>query len=280
MALIVPVLNFPTLAIGNGPAGSASFGAPIELNLDGRGIRSIEGEPDGSMLIVAGTADDVGDFMLFTWTGNPIDLPHPRMTDLTGLRPEGIVEIPPGGLVTGAPIQLVSDLGARNLYGDDPEIAAKKLPADEWKKSRIDTVTLGAVDLCHNVICTPIDECHVAGVCNPEDGICSNPPIELPEVTGLSVNGATITQIAWDDMGTGMEYDVASGLIGDLQLDGGTVSAGCLDSLVSGTGTSDSGQPSAGTGVYYIVRTHGVCGPGPYGLSSSNIPREPADACP
>ena len=282
MALIVPVLDFPTLAISDGPAGSAMFGAPIELDLDGRGIRSIEGSTAG-MLIVAGPADDVAvpptDFRLFTWTGNPMDVPYPRMTDLTGLRPEGIVEIPPEGLVTGAPIQFVSDLGALDLYGDG--IKAKALPVAEWKKSRIDTVTLGAVDLCHNVICEPMDECHDAGVCNPLDGICSNPPIELQEVTDLNVNGAMPTQIAWSDMGTGMQYDVASGVVGDLRLDSGTVSAECLASLVSATATNDPRpNPPAGTGHYYMVRTHGACGAGPYGFSSSGAPRVPVGACP
>src|SRR5262249_52369499 len=52
-ALIVPVLNFDKLAIGNGPVGSAVFGAPIELPLGCRGIRSIEGDTNG-YLIVAG----------------------------------------------------------------------------------------------------------------------------------------------------------------------------------------------------------------------------------
>ena len=281
-ALIVPVLNFPALAISDGPAGSATFGAPIELDLGGRGIRSIEGSPAG-MLIVAGPADDVAvppsDFMLFVWSGHPMDAPIPRLTDLTGLRPEGIVELPSEGLVTGASIQFVSDLGALDLYGDG--IIAKALPTAEWKKSRIDTVTLGEVDLCYNVICEPLDECHVAGVCNPETGSCSNPPIELQEVTELNVDGAMPTQISWSDMGTEMLYDVVSGLVGDLHLDGGTVNGECLAGLVSATAIYDSRpNPPAGVGHYYMVRTHGPCGPGPYGFSSSGAPRVPAGACP
>jgi len=282
MALIVPVLDFPTLAISNGAAGSAMFGAPIELNLDGRGIRSIAGSPEG-LLIVAGPVDDVAvppnDFMLFTWTGNPLDLPYPRITDLTGLRPEGIVEIPPQGPVTGAPIEIVSDLGALDLYGDG--FMAKHLPAAEWKKSRIDTVTLGAPDLCYKVTCVPMDECHIAGVCDPQDGICSDPPIELPEVTQLNVNGAMPTQIAWTDMGAGMQYDVATGAVRDLRRDGGTLNAGCLDSLVSATTTNDPRpDPPRTRGHYYMVRTQSTCGAGPYGFSSSGTPRAPAAACP
>ncbi len=30
-------------------------------------------------------------------------------------------------------------------------------------------------DLCEGVVCSPLDECHVAGVCDPATGLCSNP---------------------------------------------------------------------------------------------------------
>ena len=33
----------------------------------------------------------------------------------------------------------------------------------------------GAPSLCQNVVCTPLDDCHVAGTCDPATGICSNP---------------------------------------------------------------------------------------------------------
>ena len=39
-ALIVPVTNYPSLL--GAAAGTTTFGAPIQLNLGGRGIRSIE----------------------------------------------------------------------------------------------------------------------------------------------------------------------------------------------------------------------------------------------
>ncbi|MBZ5640114.1 MAG: hypothetical protein LAO51_15315 [Acidobacteriia bacterium] len=32
-----------------------------------------------------------------------------------------------------------------------------------------------APELCGNVVCTPLDQCHDAGVCNPATGACSNP---------------------------------------------------------------------------------------------------------
>jgi hypothetical protein len=53
-ALLVPVVNFTTLAVGNGPPGSARFGTPIELDMFERGFRSIEWN-GFAYLIVAGT---------------------------------------------------------------------------------------------------------------------------------------------------------------------------------------------------------------------------------
>ena len=31
------------------------------------------------------------------------------------------------------------------------------------------------IDRCEGVVCTPLDQCHVTGVCNPATGVCSNP---------------------------------------------------------------------------------------------------------
>ncbi|CAA2104374.1 hypothetical protein [Variovorax paradoxus] len=53
-ALIVPVQNYAALIAGT--ATQATFGAPIELELGGRGIRSIDKGTDGNYLIVAGPA--------------------------------------------------------------------------------------------------------------------------------------------------------------------------------------------------------------------------------
>jgi hypothetical protein len=146
-ALIVPVLNYAALSISNGPAGSASFGAPIEMDLYGRGIRSLEGSSDG-YLIVAGPAggapgDYPQDFRLYTWTGNPADQPQQRAADLSDLNPEGIAELPPGPWTNDTQFQILSDNGT-SLYYDDG-IAAKSLPVVNFKKCRSDLVTLGAM---------------------------------------------------------------------------------------------------------------------------------------
>ncbi len=144
-ALIVPVTNFTTLAASTGPPGSARFGTPIELDLFGRGFRSIEGGPDG-YLIIAGSALTISspypdDFKLYTWTGNPADAPQERSADLSGLHPEGIVELPPGPWTSNTMFQILSDNGTHVWYGDG--IDAKLLPTREFRKCRSDWVALG-----------------------------------------------------------------------------------------------------------------------------------------
>jgi len=56
-ALIIPVTNFTSiLDSSGGTAGSATFGAPIQLDLGGRGIRSIERNGTGEYVIITGPA--------------------------------------------------------------------------------------------------------------------------------------------------------------------------------------------------------------------------------
>lgn len=146
-ALIVPVLNFASLAAGTGPPGSAVFGSPIELDLYGRGIRSIEGR-GANFLIVAGPPgvdfpSDPHPFRLYTWTGNPADPPQMRAADLTGLNPEAIVELPPAPWTSETQVQLLSDNGIKVWYDDD--IQAKHLSEPAFKKNRSDWVALGPV---------------------------------------------------------------------------------------------------------------------------------------
>lgn len=149
-ALIVPVLNFGKLTTKRSGRGSAQFGAPIELNLGGRAIRSIEGYQGTNYLIVAGPpgAPDSegnlpppGNFRLFTWTGHPADPPVEHTADLSRLNAEGIVEVYPGAWTATNLFQIVSDNGTNRYYGDD--IEAKFLPVREFKKFRVDSIALG-----------------------------------------------------------------------------------------------------------------------------------------
>ncbi len=146
-ALLVPVTNAAALVSGNPSAGPAAFGAPIQLNLGGRGIREIKKNAANEYLIIAGDAGAMGNFATYSWTGNPADAPVLRTSNLTGLRPESIVELPVGlnSFVPQAAVQvqLLSDNGDDVYYGDG--VAAKDLANNELKKFRSDIVTVQAI---------------------------------------------------------------------------------------------------------------------------------------
>jgi hypothetical protein len=146
-ALIVPVLNFAALATVGGPPRSAVFGPPIELDLGCRGIRSIEGDTNGYLIVAGPAGQSMGlfpqDFRLFTWSGNPADEPQQRAADLSGMNPEGIVELPPQPWTAASTVQLISDNGTTVYYGDGTP--GKQLPHPNFKKFRADWVILGGV---------------------------------------------------------------------------------------------------------------------------------------
>lgn len=71
-ALVVPIENPKEVVNGK----RAEIGMPIEIALDGRGIRSIEFSPERNLyLVVAGPYDDAGSFALYAWSGQPKDVP-------------------------------------------------------------------------------------------------------------------------------------------------------------------------------------------------------------
>lgn len=122
-ALVIPLLN-PGALVGATPArgpnpdgsGLARFGEPIELDLDGLGIRSMEGNGSG-YIVIGGDVADSGLKVLYTWTGRRGDVPVRRSVYLQSLdsRPdfnvEGIVEISPGPPGPATVVELLSDDG-------------------------------------------------------------------------------------------------------------------------------------------------------------------------
>lgn len=120
LALIAPVTNLGNLVCGLPCPGQTDpgLGEAIKLDLGRRGIRSLECNEHGC-LILAGPPTSKGnfpqDFRLYTWSGNPNDLPQHRSADLTNLapsfKPEGIVALPKDALKPDSLIQLVSDDG-------------------------------------------------------------------------------------------------------------------------------------------------------------------------
>ncbi|BEP55314.1 hypothetical protein GmRootV118_25580 [Variovorax sp. V118] len=137
-ALIVPLQNHAALIAGT--ATQAVFGTPIELELGGRGIRSIDKGSDGNYLIVAGPAGAAvpevdHNFALFAWDGNPNSAPVELSNDLDALRKatggsfESVVEVP-GPVKAGTQVQLLLDNGDTKWDG---KTASKDLPAAEQK---------------------------------------------------------------------------------------------------------------------------------------------------
>jgi|GEM_PF-516360 len=144
-ALIVPVLDIDALVTGaapdSRPQGSASFGAPIFLDLGGRGIRSLDRNAAGQYLITAGAAGDTGpapdDFRLYAWTGRPLDAPVELGADLSaqdiaGGSFEALAEVPET-LGADTILQALLDTGDSVWYGDG--IVAKDLAEPRFKKA-------------------------------------------------------------------------------------------------------------------------------------------------
>ena len=98
-ALVVPVTNFQTIVSTTPVANSATFGDPIQLDLEGHTVRSIDCNNNGC-LIVAGPFGPINDFRLFTWSGNAADAPELRAANLDAQENlsafEGIVALPDG----------------------------------------------------------------------------------------------------------------------------------------------------------------------------------------
>ncbi|MDO6761516.1 T9SS type A sorting domain-containing protein [Tamlana sp. 2_MG-2023] len=155
-AIVIPVTNFTSLP--GMAAGSATFGTPIFLDLNGRSLRSMECN-DGGCVLIGGPFNIQSDFKLYTWTGVATDAPEMRSADLTALNTqgsfEGIASLPSSTFlgVDGDTdsIKLLVDLGATVIYNDGEENKGQR---EEWKKFRTDIVTLGPV--AQPVIQTPV----------------------------------------------------------------------------------------------------------------------------
>ncbi len=116
-AVICPLLNFESW-FGNGsPTANPTFGAPIVLNLNNHGIRSLGKNASNQYIIVAGSYAAEGTFELYIWNGQAASAPLLLTANLTNLKPEGIVEIP-SSLTGSFQIDLISDLGSNIMYND------------------------------------------------------------------------------------------------------------------------------------------------------------------
>ena len=114
-ALLVPLKNAADVVAG---AARAEFGKPIELDLAGLGVRSIEyDELNRRFIIVAGPyKSGVGDFRLYHWSGDPAQVPKHVKLDFAKLNPEALFIYPGGGKNR---IHILSDDGTRKIDGKD-----------------------------------------------------------------------------------------------------------------------------------------------------------------
>jgi voltage-gated potassium channel Kch len=87
---------------------------------------SIEGNVNGYMIVGGTPTANSGryplDFRLYTWSGDRNQAADQRAADLTGLSPEGIVQLPPAPWTPSSLVQLVSDNGTKVYYGDGTRI--------------------------------------------------------------------------------------------------------------------------------------------------------------
>ena len=102
-APVVPFKN-PARVIGG---GRAKFGKPVLLDLNGRGIRSID-RVAHHYLVLAGPVGDVGTFAVYRWTGKAADAPVLRYElPSSDIAPEALLAAPSSSEIT-----LLSDDGS------------------------------------------------------------------------------------------------------------------------------------------------------------------------
>ncbi len=89
-------------------------------------------------------------------------------------------------------------------------------------------------------------------------------------VAGVSVSGASPTQLAWASqaatVGSGVRYDVAGGRLSQLRASGLVAATSCLAPDLATASFSDARpQPSSGDGYFYLLRAENGCGSGGFG---------------
>jgi hypothetical protein len=123
-ALLVPLLNPDEVITGK----RAKFGAALQLDLGGLGIRDIAFF-GGDYLIIAGPYHEGGPFRIYRWRGEgtqPVDL---RVKNLNDYHPEAIVIYPDKGIKE---FQVLSDDGKLEIDG----VPGKEVPDSTIKSFR------------------------------------------------------------------------------------------------------------------------------------------------
>jgi len=115
--------------------------------------------------------------------------------------------------------------------------------------------------------------------CFPADPATFAAPPEALNLQVIDAGGGVM--LSWTSLdpvvGAGALYDIVSGEVSQLVLDGGYAQASCLVSSLADTPFSDARPgPPAGKAAYYLVRGRNACGLGTYG--DSGLLPDPRDA--
>ncbi|MNR01234.1 hypothetical protein D3C85_1170320 [compost metagenome] len=88
-ALLVPLTNPAAVISGS----QAKFDRPILVDLNGRGVRSID-KVGSEYMIVGGPVADTGAFATFRWSGDPAKPPKMMLELPAGYFPEALLSVP------------------------------------------------------------------------------------------------------------------------------------------------------------------------------------------
>jgi hypothetical protein len=223
-----------------------------------------------------------------SWTGFGAS---PGATAVEDYAP-GVAAIMPGG-PTGlhvvdvtANIQAWSDTPTANLGWivvptgtDGVDVRSSEHLADPPAGPELTVSFIQTPDCSDDPDCDDGDACNGAETCASGSCIDGTPVAPPTDVENLNMpDRATMT---WNSQGAGVSYDVASGSVRALIVDGGASAAQCLEDDTSISNFSDPrSDPELNEGYYYMIRSQNTCSTGTYGFASSDAERLPTSACP
>jgi hypothetical protein len=188
-AVIIGIENIADVIADDAPVQVTA--EPILLDLGGRAIRELRRADDGNYVILAGSADDAGDFAVYGWDGDPDSAPviagsGPGVRAVTDGSWEGIADLT--SLADGSTATLVRDNGTSDLYGTGTE-AADLEPA-ELRAFSTSTLTLDFGGAFGAVVPAPGELPGELPVATPAPGLTPIPDLGVDPVTGTPTTAA------------------------------------------------------------------------------------------
>jgi hypothetical protein len=117
-AIVIPLTNAQQAVEGE----RAKFGAPIELDLGGLGVRGMEYLPQRKHYLIVAGPQAAGECRLYTWSGDPNDVPKQLSeVDLMTLNPEACLAD------EARQVQLLSDDGVKDKAKKELTFRARRL---------------------------------------------------------------------------------------------------------------------------------------------------------